>query len=1005
MSPTVAIVMLVVVILIVGGAGYAALSSISTSPTSTVSTCVPPTSPTCTAAVGGNDVTTFVPYSPAFGHSVLSIDQGSSFPVTVSSSAAATEFEVLWGDGVNTTGTTPTLTHVYSNLGSYIVSAEALVKGVWHTGTHYLYPVTVSPSLLTSTSGEYPTLATTLTNGSTAATQFGWLKGSGTISVSATYSAQPPNPLYVTETPSISSTGGTQVTNSPTANGASASYSFAAPGDYQITFVGPVKDTATGAVLYQNYTWTVVVTPSTLAPGCGQCSSRASSTPATSPHPGLLTDYETVPAGGTSVDPAFDYETVGAEMIYNVYQTLITYNGSSTATFIPQLATCVPGSSQCVQQYGSNLTTWNNSLGGVEYWTFVIDKGASFYDPATKASWGVYPSDVEYSIIRTLAFSDLPVIESTAGWILAQALLPAGNIHWDVSSVIGAGIHYPFNNTPSNVLGSMLINDSTYCPASAMTGEHGCITFKADGPGAQNGVTAPRVWPNFLQFISDPLGGGVTPSGWFNDQGLGAAVPGWPTTPAAHGDGPTQPTTTVPAPTAWDALDEQMFLSPDINPTTRFAAVASGPYYLVAFNPSVGYTLQANPVYVQPSGCVGQTWCEPAAGKYAASVEVFWESSDTPAIQKYLAGQTDMGAILPSDTPTLLALVAQGKLGVFTADTLSIFFFNYAETFDVAAAAALDPFTLNIPSTFFSSEGVRAFVSLSFPYTTNENTLQTVDGIQYYENYGGSIPIGMGNYYPENVSFPSTDPVANPAIVGSAGWWWAQMNNPSSPYYNSYVATNCKASSPCEFPIIGELGDPPLDEAIQLWIHEISTISGGAFEPNTFDLSFGELYVVSVSSAPSTIPFPFYTLGWAPDYPDPSDYVPTMWINGSYGGPDAVAYTFSEPAYNSPSCGHLNDLWYWSNVVAIPDDCQGVAFETMEHWNSVAALLAPGPQRILDYNGVEHIGNLLNLQVNFAQQEFPFFYAPWINPATLNTNPMWAGDALFYEVQGNGVIG
>ena len=1009
-----AAVMLIVAVVIVGGAGYATLNAVSGSGTSTVTSCSPPTSPQCQAATGGNDVTMFVPYSPAFGLPVLQTAQATSFPVTVSASGAVSSYSVLWGDGTSSSGITPTQTHAYTTLGSYIVQAQALEHGVIHTGYKYLYPVEVTPSLLTSTTGFYPTLTTSLTNGSSGTTQFGWLQGSGTISVSASYSAPPANPDYIAGTPSIISTGGTQVTDVATKTGASASYSFSFPGDYQINFVGPI--TFPSGTIYQNYTWTVIVTPTGLPPGCTQCTSRA--TTATSPHPGTITSYVVVPAGGSSFDPAVDYETVGAETIYNVFQTLVTYNGSSTAGFIPQLATCVPGTAQCTAQYGSNLTVWNNSLGGAEYWTFVIDKNAQFYDSSTSAHWGVYPSDVMYSMIRTMSFADLPVIESTAGWILSQSLLPAGNASWDVSSITGAGIHYPFNNTPSNILGSMLINDTTYCPATAISGEHGCITFKVDGPGAQNGAIAPRVWPNFLQFVADPLGGAITPAGWYDAQGIGANVVGWPVTTAPHDDGPTLlpggVTTTnsstfrnavsAISPTAWDPLDKQMFATPDVASNVRFAGIGSGPYYLVAYNPSVGYTLKANPAYDQPVGCEGLFWCEPAPGKYAANVEVFWESSDTTGIQKYLAGQTDFATIVSTDTPTLLSLLQAGKLGAFTAPTLNLFFFNYALTFDLAAAQALDPFTLNIPDTFFASNAVRAFVNLAFPYTTNQNTLNTVDGITFGIPEGGAIPIGMGNYYPENISWPSTDPVTNPAIVGSDAWWWAQMNNPSSPYYDSYVATNCKPATPCEFPIIGELGTPALDEAIQLWIHDIYTISGGALSPNTFDLSFGELYTVSVSSAPGDIPFPLYTLGWAPDYPDPTDYVPTMWINGSYGAPDAVAYMLSQAPYNSGICGHVDDLWYWANQQAIPEDCQGQAFATMEYWNGIAALLAPGPQRVLDYNGVEHIGNLLNLQTTFEQQVALFLYAPWINPASINTNPMWAGDELAYEIQGNGVI-
>jgi peptide/nickel transport system substrate-binding protein len=1012
-------VIMIVVIIVVGAGGYAALSAVSGSGSTTVTSCAPASSPACKAAAGGNDVSTFVAFAPAFGASVLQVTQGQSIPITVAVPESTNSYQVNWGDGSNNTQGTATFTHSYSGLGSYVISGEASVKGVWHTGTGYLYPVNVGPSLGTESSGEYPTIAATLNNGTGSS---GWIQGGqGTVSVTATYTTPPANPAFVPQTTSFTSSGGTKTASTPTASGGTASYSFSSAGVYTVTMVGPISTGGTSglpATIYQNYTWTVFVGASGLKVGCGQCRT-ASSHVATSPHAGTITDYEVAPAGATTTDPAIAYDTVSAEIVYNVYQTLVTYNGSSTATFIPQLATCVPGSQECVAQYGSNLTSWSG--GGPVYWTFVLDKNARFYDPATKASWPVYPTDVEYSIARTLSFADLPGIEATAGWILAQSLLPAGNLHWDASPLTGYGIHQPFNNTPYNILHSMLVNDSTYCPSAAMSGENGCITFVANGPGAQNGLTLPpRDWSNFLQFISDPLGGAVVPSGWYMNQGAGAMLPGWPASSHAGGDGPTTlpggftssstsgywaAVNTLFTNTSWDSTQKLAFDIPNVNKEIRYNTVGSGPYYQVgAWNPSVGYVLAANPAYQQPMGCAGLTWCEPKAGAYAPNVKVFWGASDTNGIQQYIAGDTDFATILQPETPTLLSLVQQGKIGAFTAPTLNIFFFNYAETFNVGAAQAIDPFTLNVPGNFFASDSVRNFVNDAYPYTTIENTINTIDGIQFGYNYGGAIPGGMGNYYPENITWANSDPTNSPSTPGTAAWWWAQMISSSSPYYDAYVADTCTTSSPCEFPIIGELGAPSLDAAIQLWIHEIVSLSGGRLSPNTFDLSFTQLVVGTLSSPPSTLPFPLYTLAWAPDYPDPTDYVPTLWTNGSYGLPDAAFYTFSQAAYNSPSCGHLDVLPYWANMAAIPADCQGVAFMTMDYWMGIAGTAPAGANRVLLYNMIEHIGNALALQQYTFQQNGVGTYAPWINPATIDINPMWAGDGLFYFFQGNGVV-
>src|SRR5690349_6918252 len=39
-----------------------------------------------------------------------------------------------------------------------------------------------------------------------------------------------------------------------------------------------------------------------------------------------------------TLDPALDYETAGGEIIQNVYETLVFYDGEATDKFVPQLA-------------------------------------------------------------------------------------------------------------------------------------------------------------------------------------------------------------------------------------------------------------------------------------------------------------------------------------------------------------------------------------------------------------------------------------------------------------------------------------------------------------------------------------------------------------------------------------------------------------------------------------------------------------------------------------------
>ncbi|MGI0071438.1 MAG: ABC transporter substrate-binding protein [Thermoplasmata archaeon] len=722
----------------------------------------------------------------------------------------------------------------------------------------------------------------------------------------------------------------------------------------------------------------------------------------------------------TSEDPAVAYDTVSYEPVINVYQSLIAYNGSSSATFVPELSTCVPGAANgvsstasvsCVPKYGQSLIT-DNAQGEPQYYTFPIDPAAHFYDSANSASWQVYPSDVMFSLARTLSFADLPGPAVLNGWIQAQSLLPSGNSKWD------GGIHAPFNNTPENILGAMLVNDSTYCPALAMS-QSGCITFNAFGGGTD--------WPFFLQLIADDLGAGVVPCGWFTAQGAG--IPGWTGSTAAHGDGPcllpggVTSTTATPfqnyltslAPTAWDSFQELALNHPAVQPNVQYNMVGSGPYYIqTPMTPTTGYTLDASPAYQQPTGCIGVGGgCEPALGNYIKKVVIAYEPDDTVGIQQYVAGQADFAGISAPETSTMLQLESEGKIGILYSPTISTFFFPFDLNFSAAAEATIDPTgALNVPGDFFASNTVRELLTHAYPYTTNINTVFSVDGVHFGENYGGAIPIGMGNYYPTNISWPyqggdacsgTTQASCNDS-ANSALWWWQQgTTSRSSPYYDAELAA-CSSTSPCKFPIIGELGAPSLDDAISNYIAAVKVITDGALQPYSFDLSFPDL--VQYSSIPGgQNPMPYYNLGWAPDYPDPTDYMAAMYYaNATYTLGDGLYQVLEANAsYNLASCGHTSgsfaDLTYWANLGQIPSSCQGPAYGAMLTWMGIAASLAPGAYRILVYNEVEHVENQLGFYTWFEQQLNVVTSAKWINNATINQNVMIGGgdDQTFYE--------
>ena len=731
------------------------------------------------------------------------------------------------------------------------------------------------------------------------------------------------------------------------------------------------------------------------------------STPGSSgPHPGTLDVYEVAPGGAKTEDPSVAYDTVSYEPVINVYQTLVAYNGSSTTNFVPELATCVPGTVQCTALYGSSLITNNPSTGYPQYFTFVLDSAARFYDPGTGASWPVFPSDVMFTLARTTSFADLPGVGVQNGWIQTQALTPIGNPSWD------GGIHYPYNNTPSNVLGSMLVNDSTYCPAAAMTSANGCITFDAAGSGTD--------WPFFLELVADPLGAGIEPCGFYTH--VGAGVPGFTGAGPSSGDGPCllpggatstsdssyQHYLATVSPTAWDALQGLAASSPqNPQPAVQWTMVGSGPYYTQTINKAIGYVLKENPDYAAPTGCAGQPGCEPTPGTYQGTVNVYWDEDDSQGIANYQAGQADLAGIqLPAHTSTFVELNSSGKIKFLYVPELEIWFQTYNLDFNVTQVDDLpgNEGTTNVPGDFLSQLAIRQLLTEAYPYASINGSLLQAGGLRSGFGYGGAIPKYLGNYYAYNISWPDQDPGNDSSVLGSAAWWWSEANNASSPYYDPEL-TACTTHDPCTFPIVGEPGNAFLQGAIPDLIGEVEALTSQRIQPYTFDLGLNQSCSVTFGATSGCVIPPTWASGWAVDYPDPTDFTAPLYApDATFTFGDSVAEQLALPQFNLASCPYSGNysaptsawkaLVYYHDLQVLPTGCQGIAYNLSNYWYDEAAPLALGPQRTLDYQMASQLDYLLALYLWNYQTEAPESFAPWISGSSLNVNPMTGGEGV-----------
>jgi hypothetical protein len=228
-----------------------------------------------------------------------------------------------------------------------------------------------------------------------------------------------------------------------------------------------------------------------------------------------------------------------------------------------------------------------------------------------------------------------------------------------------------------------------------------------------------------------------------------------------------------------------------------------------------------------------------------------------------------------------------------------------------------------------------------------------------------------------------------------------------APYYDPEAAA-CSAANPCQVPFFGETGAPRYDDAIALEIQSVSTFSHGAVEVHALDINFIQLVINSLFSTPGENPMPLFTLGWAPDYPDPTDYI------GAMVYPNAT-YTVSD-AYNMftvPANGHCENsaTYSWSDLVyyannPVNQTCQGAAFNVMTQAEYQAASELDLTERTLIYNLAEHISQKLALYIYFDQDTNVDKYAPWISGLSLDEqSTLGGGDSYpWFWVDGNGVV-
>ncbi|MGB9778349.1 MAG: ABC transporter substrate-binding protein [Candidatus Bathyarchaeales archaeon] len=166
-----------------------------------------------------------------------------------------------------------------------------------------------------------------------------------------------------------------------------------------------------------------------------------------------------------TVDPAWAYDTASGELIFNVYDTLITFDGEHMETYLPSIAT-----SWTIQEINE---TSPEGLHWYYRYTFQIRSGVKFYDTLGHV-YDLTPHDVEYSFEREMVQDR----DSGPQWMLYEPLLNTWGAYGFDEMTIGG--FYINMSTPEGIaFVGKLIDHAVYSNDTL-----GLVWFNLAFPGA-----------------------------------------------------------------------------------------------------------------------------------------------------------------------------------------------------------------------------------------------------------------------------------------------------------------------------------------------------------------------------------------------------------------------------------------------------------------------------------------------------------------------------------------
>lgn len=394
---------------------------------------------------------------------------GQTYNFTLATHQKFSNLTVYFGDGSSASlsyngSSSYTFAHTYAEPGTaYVYFTEMLSDGASYNSSGKLIPLIVNPSSSYVSSDEsLGTIAYNLSSSSSPVVANQTIFSAGSyLNMSFGYFTQPVTSTYkvIAQTVNVVFNGSTVKSytlpytfNSSegvykvSALGASLNYTFANQGIYEVvlqTSTAMVNST-TGAYSSSSVKQTQTFLDVAVFNN-GNVGTSSSSTQT------ILVNNELEQGGYQSLDPAVSFDTVSNEILFNTMLPLVGFNGSSTSSFLPELAAKLPSvqNGEINNNYANYTVTYKNQAGQTitypvnitpyENYTFVINANATFQNGQPVTAW-----DFAYEFARVMLFDGGAPL--TGGWMIAPYYLPG---------------KYTATNTFYNITQNMTVNNAT----------------------------------------------------------------------------------------------------------------------------------------------------------------------------------------------------------------------------------------------------------------------------------------------------------------------------------------------------------------------------------------------------------------------------------------------------------------------------------------------------------------------------------------------------------------